>query len=75
MLFDIKSDFWEQPKCQIFALNVMTIRDRRKANKSKQTTSLAAFYVAPPIGVAYRSRDLMFFFHWEMKNIKKDAFN
>ena len=30
------------------------------------------FDVAPPIGVASRSRDNVF--HWEMKNIKKDTF-
>ena len=63
MLFDIKSDnvILEQPERQIFTFNVMTIHDRRHANKSKQTKSLAGFDVAPPIGVASRSRDLMFF--------------
>ena len=50
MLFDIKSDdvILEQPKRQIFALNVMTIRDRRPE------TSPPGFDVAPPIGVASR---------------------
>ena len=38
----------------------MAIRVRRHTNKSKQTTSLDGFDVAPPIGVASRSRDLMF---------------
>ena len=38
----------------------MMICDRRHANKSKQTTSLAAFDIAPPIGVASRSCDLIF---------------
>ena len=61
----------EQPKRQIFAPNVMAIRDQRHDNKSKQTTSLAGFDVAPPIGVASRSRDSVF--HWEMKKIKKDT--
>ena len=42
-------------------LTVMAIRDRRHVNKSKQTTSLSGFDVAPPIGEASRSRDLMFF--------------
>ena len=51
----------EQPKRLIFALNVMAIRDRRHANKSKRTTSLSGFDVAPPIGVASGSHDLMFF--------------
>ena len=62
MLFYIKSNDvnLEQPKRQIFALNVMTIRDRRHANKSKQTMSVAGFDVGPPIGVVSRSRDLMF---------------
>ena len=62
----------EQPKCQIFATNVMAIRDQRHDNKSKQT-SQADTDVAQPIGVASWSRDLMFF-HCEMKNIKKDTF-
>ena len=63
MLFDIKSDnvILEQPKRLILALNVMAIRDRCHANKSKQTTSLAGFDVAPPIGVASRSHDVTFF--------------
>ena len=63
MLFEIKSDnvILEQPKRLIFALNVTAIRDRRHNNKSKQTKSLAGFDVAPPIGVASRSCDLMFF--------------
>ena len=62
MLFDIKLNvILEQPKCQIFALNVMAIRDRRHTNKSKQITSLAGFDVALPIGVASRSRDFMLF--------------
>ena len=62
MLFDIKSDLiLEQPKRQFFAPNVMAICDQRHANKSKQTTSLAGFDVAPTIGVASRPRDLMFF--------------
>ena len=62
MLFDIKSDniILEQPKHQIFMLNVMAIHDQGHANKSKQTTSLVGFDVAPPIGAASRSRDLMF---------------
>ena len=41
--------------------NVMAIRELRDDNMSKQTTSLAGFDVALPIGVASRSRDLMFF--------------
>ena len=63
MLFDFKTDnvILDQPKRQTFALNVMAIGDRLHANKSKQTTSLAGFDVAPPEGVASRSRDLMFF--------------
>ena len=62
MLFDFKSDLiLEQPKRQFFALYVMAIRDRRDANKSKQSTSLDGFDVAPNMGVASRSRDLMFF--------------
>ena len=44
----------------MIALNTMTIRDRRHADKRKQTMSLAGFVVAPPIGVASRSGDLMF---------------
>ena len=65
MFFDIKSDnvILEQPKRQIFALNVMAIRDQRHVNKSKQTTSLVGFDVAPPIDVASRSRDLLKVFH------------
>ena len=61
MLFDIKSDFLEQPKRPIFAPNVMAIRDQRHDNKCKQTTSFAGFDVAPLIGVVSRSRDLVFF--------------
>ena len=64
MLFDINSDLnviLEQPKRQIATLNVMTIRDRCHTNKSKQTMSLAGLDVVPPIGVASRSRDLIFF--------------
>ena len=60
----------EQPKRQIFAPNVMAIRDQRHDKKSKQTTPQACFDVAPPIGVGSRSR----VFHWEMMNIKKDTF-
>ena len=41
MLFD--NVILEQPKRQIFAPNVMAIRDQRHANKNKQTTSLALF--------------------------------
>ena len=37
-----------------------------------KTASSACFDVAPPKGVASRSRDLMFY--WEMKNIKNDTF-
>ena len=33
----------EQPERQIFAPNVLAIRDRRHDNKSKQTTSLDGF--------------------------------
>ena len=54
-IFLIKSDITEvseQPKCQLSALNVMTIRDQRRANVSKQTTLLAGDDVAPPIGAA-----------------------
>ena len=51
----------EQPKRQILEPNVMTIRDQRHDYKKKQTTSLAGFDVTPLIGVASRSRDLMFF--------------
>ena len=60
MLFDCTFVILDQPKRQIFALNIMAIRDRRHANQSKQT-SLDGFNVAPPIGVASRPRDLMFF--------------
>ena len=63
MLFDIKSELnviLEQLKHLIFALNFMAIRDRSHAKKSKQTTSLVGFDVASPVGVASRSRDLMF---------------
>ena len=53
MLFDIKSEvnvIFEQPKRHVFAHNVMAIRDQRHVNKSKskQTTALAGFDVAPP---------------------------
>ena len=51
-IFDIKWDLNEQPKClmsNLFALNIMVIRYRH-ANKSKQTTTLAAFDVATPTG-------------------------
>ena len=47
--------------------------------QSTQTAALGGFDIAPPIGVASRSRDLMFFFffffffHWKMKSIQKDT--
>ena len=73
MLFDIKSKqscyLTLNPNSQSLALNVMAIRDRRHANKSKQTMSLVGFDVDPPIGVASRPLD-----HWEMKNMKKVTF-
>ena len=75
MLSDIKSDMniiLEQPKRQIFEINVMAIRDQRHANKSKQTTSMVGFDVAPPMCVASISCDNVF--HWEINNIKKDTF-
>ena len=62
MLFDNHDVILEQPKREIIALNAMTIRDRRHANKNKQITSLVGFDVARPIGVASRSRVLMFLF-------------
>ena len=49
-----------------YATNVTTTR----VNKQRHWMG---FDVGPPIGVASRSRDLMFFI-WEMKNIKKDTF-
>ena len=39
---------WEQPKRQIPAFNVMTIRARRQTNASKQTALLDGVDVGPP---------------------------
>ena len=65
MLFDIKLDLHvslEQQKRQIFAPNAMAIRDQRHDNKSKtKQRHWMGFDVTPPIDVASRSRDLMFF--------------
>ena len=48
----ITSKVLVQPKCLIFALNVMVIRGQRHINVSKQTTLLAGVDVAPPKGAA-----------------------
>ena len=39
---------WEQPKCQIPAFNIMTIRTRCQTNVSKQTTLLDGVDIGMP---------------------------